>query len=393
MSSCIGPEMPDLRPNDEADVVIIGGGFYGCCLALFVRSLHRKVVILERSDALMTRASAVNQARVHNGFHYPRSFVTAVRSIQNFGAFNDMFRPAIVDDFEMLYAISRRGSKVSANRFHRMFAEMGSAISVASSRQEALFSKDLVEQVFACREHAFDWTALRTLLLNRLSRAGIEIRYGAEALAIIEGDERSALLNVQMASGDEIVAQNVFNASYSQLNALVTASGLAPFDLKHEWTEIALIEPAEDMGGVGVTVMDGAFFSTMPYPAEQLYSLTHVRYTPHLSWVDQTDVPPASVLRDRLPRKSRWYQMIADARRYMPCLREAAWQKSLFEVKTVLAHNESDDGRPILFHRHPTRGRFYSVLGGKIDNVFDLFKAMTECEPRWRNADMRFLAG
>ena len=93
----------------EYDVAIVGGGFYGCCIALFMRSLYDKVVVLERSDALLGRASAVNQARIHNGFHYPRSFVTALRSGQNFGPFTEMFRDAVVDDFEMLYAIARRG--------------------------------------------------------------------------------------------------------------------------------------------------------------------------------------------------------------------------------------------------------------------------------------------
>ena len=62
----------------QYDYVVIGGGFYGCCLALYLRSISDKVLLVEASDALMKRASRVNQARVHTGFHYPRSAVTAV---------------------------------------------------------------------------------------------------------------------------------------------------------------------------------------------------------------------------------------------------------------------------------------------------------------------------
>ena len=62
------------------DHIIIGGGFYGCCLALFLRSISRKVLLIEAEDQLLSRASRVNQARVHTGFHYPRSAATASAS-------------------------------------------------------------------------------------------------------------------------------------------------------------------------------------------------------------------------------------------------------------------------------------------------------------------------
>jgi glycine/D-amino acid oxidase-like deaminating enzyme len=378
----------------DYDVAIVGGGFYGCCIALFMRSLYDRVVVLERSGALLGRASAVNQARIHNGFHYPRSFVTALRSGQNFEAFTSLFRDAVVDDFDMLYAIARHGSKVSAKRFHRMFEQMGAPIGIASPRHQAIFDGDHIEAVFSCREHAFDFTALRAILGDRMARADIEVRHDCEVSAIADiSPQGSSRLRLELCGAQEVNAGTVFNATYSQLNPVLAASGLAPLSLKHEWAEVALIEPAADMKGIGVTVMDGPFFSTMPFPSEGLYSLTHVRYTPHYGWVDGDGVPPASAMVETLPRRSRWYHMAADARRYMPCLGEAKWRKSLYEVKTVLTQNEGDDGRPILFHRHPTRGRFFSVLGGKIDNIFDLFTAVAETEPEWRGAEMRFLAG
>ena len=63
-------------PKTEYDYLIVGGGFYGCCLALFLRSISDRVLLVEESGELMGRASRVNQARVHTGFHYPRSALT-----------------------------------------------------------------------------------------------------------------------------------------------------------------------------------------------------------------------------------------------------------------------------------------------------------------------------
>ena len=51
------------------DAIIIGGGFYGCCLALYLRSILENVLVLEREGGLLSRASFVNQARIHTGFH------------------------------------------------------------------------------------------------------------------------------------------------------------------------------------------------------------------------------------------------------------------------------------------------------------------------------------
>jgi hypothetical protein len=48
----------------------------------------------------------------------------------------------------------------------------------------------------------------------------------------------------------------------------------------------------------------------------------------------------------------------------------------MFEIKTVLVANESNDGRPILFEKHVDLPGFYSVLGGKLDNIFDVIEKL-----------------
>ena len=88
----------------------------------------------------------------------------------------------------------------------------------------------------------------------------------------------------------------------------------------------------------------------MPFPAAGLHSLSHVIYTPHAEWSDAGELDP-------LPKCSNQTAMLRDATRFLPCLATAEPVRSIFEVKTVLVHNEGDDGRPILFEvserRHP----------------------------------------
>src|SRR3954453_8374790 len=110
------------------DAVIVGGGFYGLYLAEFLAARVGRVVLCERGPDLMARASYANQARVHNGYHYPRSVLTAVRSRVNFPRFVDEFGPAVDATFEKLYAVARRGSKVTAGQFAEAMRRIGAPV-------------------------------------------------------------------------------------------------------------------------------------------------------------------------------------------------------------------------------------------------------------------------
>ena len=148
--------------------------------------------------------------------------------------------------------------------------------------------------------------------------------------------------------------------------------------LKYEIAEIALMRLPSPLDGMGITVMDGPFFSTMPFPAAGpgLHSLTHVRYTPHLFWTSQqTDLIPEKVLQN-FAQTSRVDLMRRDAARYMPALARAEYSHSLFDIKVVLQANEVYDGRPILLEQHPDHPGLLSVLGGKIDNIYDIFQGL-----------------
>ena len=143
-------------------------------------------------------------------------------------------------------------------------------------------------------------------------------------------------------SGGRIDAAYVFNCTYAYLDLVGVPLRSA---VKRELAELLLIEPPRDLEGLGVTVLDGPFFSTMPFPAAHLHSLSHVRYTPHEAWHEgfQGIVTPHRTNRDA---------MVRDASRYLPCLARSKFVRSLFDLKAVLVRNEDDDGRPVLFERN-----------------------------------------
>src|SRR3990172_9369595 len=108
--------------EDLKDALIIGGGFFGCSVAVYLKSFLARVMVVEQEGDLLQRASYNNQARVHQGYHYPRSLLTAIRSRVNFGRFIEEYPECVDSTFSKYYAIARQFSHVTASQF-RVFCE------------------------------------------------------------------------------------------------------------------------------------------------------------------------------------------------------------------------------------------------------------------------------
>lgn len=361
------------------DAVIVGGGFYGAAIAIYLAKQRglRRIVLVERESALLTRASYNNQARVHNGYHYPRSFTTAYRSRVNLPKFVRDWPDAVKQDFTKLYAIARRNSKVTAKQFERFCREMGARIQPADPSLRALFEPRLIEDVFLVEEYAFDATKLASWAECELEECGVQIRLETRVTAISNGANGKLQVAIQPDRGGEelISCRFVFNCTYSGLNQFKGDFLGIRTGLKQEITEMALMQAPPALQGLGITVMDGPFFSMMPFPARGLHSLSHVRYTPHLHWNDEHGIDPYQKLK-QYERVTRVDRMVRDVGRYLPAVLDTKYVESLFEVKTVLVKNEGDDGRPILFEKHQELPGCYSVLGGKIDNIYDVLEKL-----------------
>ncbi|MCR6652802.1 MAG: FAD-dependent oxidoreductase [Cellvibrionaceae bacterium] len=144
------------------DAVVIGGGFYGCAIAIYLKQVRglKSVLLVEQEKDILQRASYTNQARVHNGYHYPRSFTTAYRSRVNMPRFVVDWRDAVKKDFTKIYAIARKNSKVTAKQFERFCFEVGAKLVPAPQEYNCLFESRLIEASYLVEEYAFDTSLL-----------------------------------------------------------------------------------------------------------------------------------------------------------------------------------------------------------------------------------------
>jgi hypothetical protein len=154
----------------------------------------------------------------------------------------------------------------------------------------------LIDSVYLAHEPAFDADALRDAMVRSLADLGVEValRTRVERVDPI-GDGPGSRLRVATVDPDgtraAVDAAFVFNCTYSGVGQVGGDAGGVRSRLKHEVAEMALVELPPRLAGLGVTVMDGPFFSLMPYPTRALHTLSHVRYTPHGHWATS----PASI--------------------------------------------------------------------------------------------------
>ena len=168
----------------------------------------------------MSRASYTNQARIHNGYHYPRSILTAMRSRISFPRFVRDFSECVVNDFEKYYAIGKILGKVNARQFAEFCRRIGAECEEAPPSVTNMFSPHFIEKVFRVREYAFNSAILCQTMLKRIQTAGVKLSLGTEVRKINLKPGKNGL-DAELRIGGQtcsVHANRVFNCTYANSN-------------------------------------------------------------------------------------------------------------------------------------------------------------------------------
>jgi hypothetical protein len=350
------------RKVKEYDAIIIGGGIFGLYTAEKLLLKGAKVALLEREKELFNRASRVNQSRVHRGYHYPRSFETADKISKYYNRFCNEFGFAILKPFKQFYAIAKAQSKVTADEYIQFCKGLGIPLNETSKKR--FFREDRVEAVFEAEEACFDSFKIKEHFLRKFKdNDRLEIYYNSfpKSQKII-GSRYEIRIN---GSSTVLSAPVVINATYSGINKVNEVFGFEGQKLKYELCELKHIRMLNGFSEKGVTLMDGPFFSLMPYGGSGVYTLSAVEFTPlDTSYLEPHDINGLV--------KSNDTRMEELARDYLSDSIDFEYLDSSFEVKPILVSEEEDDGRPTIITIHAKEPTYISIFSGKISTIFDL---------------------
>ncbi|MCB0517667.1 MAG: FAD-binding oxidoreductase [Lewinellaceae bacterium] len=378
-----------IQPSKTYDFLIIGGGIFGCYAALYLARKGHRICLVEKEQELFKKASIVNQARLHGGYHYPRSVATAIMSDDNKERFTQEHKPFIHFEFEKYYAIDKFGSFTDAAQFERFCEFIG--IRCEQVDGHPLFNYERLEALYLTTEYTFDPILIGEFYkeqVNAEPRIEIKLFHQIKTVGKAEGEWQVVLEDLANGEMGTVAAGAAINATYCGSNAVNRQFGLGDINLMHEISEIAFVTSPQ-LKDIGLTVMDGQFGSLMPYGKSGLLSLSSVAYTHHkvsyenLPHYDcqqiNTACKPEFIANCNFcparPR-SNYHKMKGQIGLYFSDKVELNYLTSFFTIKSKLKSNFIDDGRPTeisALHRNPD---FFCIFAGKINSIYEIEKVV-----------------
>lgn len=364
------------------DKIIIGAGLYGLYSALKCGKKGQKILVLEHDQEPFKRATYINQARVHMGYHYPRSYSTAIKSAHYFQRFNEDYGFCIHSNFNQIYATSSEFSWTDARQFMKFC--LAANIKCDDVAVSQYFKKGMCDGAFLTEEYTYDAQILKKYFLEQLELLdNVVLRFNTR---IVKIEKELNCYTFFLNHGEKASSNFVLNATYSSVNQILKYLAYEPFKIKYELCEIIICDINEKLKNTGITVMDGPFFSIMPFGKTGYHSLTSVTFTPHVTSYDQVPTFSCQERSDGFcsqeqlgncndcPAKpeTAWNYMSNLTKKYLRDEYKFEYEYSLFSMKPILKASEIDDSRPTVikyFSKDPT---FISVLSGKINTVYDL---------------------
>lgn len=321
-------------------VAVVGGGVFGCAAALELASVGYEVELFERHADLLMGTSRCNQGRLHLGYHYPRSWSTALESERSAAEFAERFREAIWYGGKHFYAIATEGSRTPWPDYLDFCTRLA-----AGPMEPAMPGIIRAESVSGClkvSEAFVDLDRLRQLLRERLSEMNVIVRLQAE----------------RSGKHDWVV-----DATYNR------PSGRRR---RYEVCEVALVMLPLEFTGLSVVVMDGEFVSVDPVPGQAYHMLYDVALSVHAvneGLAAEVPLELAGLVDRGIIHASctRVESMLASAARFMPAIEAARYLGSMFTLRSVPAGVDETDARPTLVSRH---GDVVILQGGKLDTCF-----------------------
>jgi 2-polyprenyl-6-methoxyphenol hydroxylase-like FAD-dependent oxidoreductase len=348
-------------PREHVDRLIIGAGIFGLYAALMSAKKGYTVRVLEKANAPFQKASHRNQARIHRGYHYPRSLATALGTLEYVERFITDFDFAVDRNLEQIYAIAQQFSYTDPGEYEKFCRHAGIPLEPIST--DTYFNTSTIAAAYRTAEYTFDATRMYAFLSTELEKyPNVTIECNTTVVSV----EREATQHrCVLSTGKSLETSFVINATYAGLNDVIQTFGYEPIKIKYEFAELALCRVSERISHVGLTVMDGPFFSLMPFGMTGLHTLSSVTYTPHITRNTPEDM-------DAYVPTTRFNEMYQLAQKYLSPDITLTYDSSLYATKTILTKTEVDDARPTLLHTHATEPYFVSIMSGKINTIFDI---------------------
>jgi len=325
-----------------AKIAVAGAGIYGATAAIRLAEQGHQVQMFDPLG-LLRAASAINQYRVHAGYHYPRSAETIREISEARTEFTEAFADAIVRSSQHYYAVPRENSLTSADAYENVMNEHG--LSLRSCRPHWM-NFDFIDRCYEVDENIYDPDALRGVVAARLRAQGVRLQQREFTPAM-----RPDYDFVVWATYGLGPSRGMFRAT------------------KYQVAEKMLIELPAHLRGVALVVVDGPFTAFDPYGSSSRSLFGSAKNTNHWTTTNASEPIPepyASLLNrpdfEPVPF-TRFEAMRADCCLSVPAAKDALYVGSRFTIRVVEDNPVHD--RRTLYVRECAPGEIH-IFSGKV---------------------------
>ena len=336
-------------------VLVVGGGIFGITTSIELSKLGYVVTLHEELDGLMKCASGVNQYRLHSGYHYPRSKVTAMECLKSVELFKQAYWQCLVNNtIEHYYSISKDDSLITGDEYIKFLEDLNLSHEIVRSFKNS-------QLTVKTSEYLFDHKQLRRILIDDMELFNVNY-----------------LLNHKTNKNEFSDFDYIVISTYSKINELIDNKREYQFEV----CEKPVVKLPDEYKNKSIVVMDGPFMCLDPYGNTDYHVLGNVIHAIH-----ETNIGYKPIVSKKLngylnngvienPKITNIDKFIQSGEKYFDGFQDLKHIGSMYTIRTVLSNREHDDARPTIVNRESDN--IFSIFSGKIVTCIDAVNKIKE---------------
>lgn len=333
------------------NVIVVGSGWYGCHIALLLKSKVYNVMIIEKNNEIFNNSSFYNQNRLHLGYHYSRDYATRSLCKKYFDKFYEQYNN-IIDNIENNYYLISNSSLIDYETYEHIYKYEGFDFDTI---QNTIFN-NINSNIIKVSEQVINSNRAKDYFSNELTNQNIPVIFNTEVISVENIDN---IVNVNC-NDSKFECDILLDCTYNQL-------GLSSKEYIYELTISLIFKQIKKTSFGAITIMDGPFLSLYPRENDKnLFTLTDVEYTPIIKSKNFNDIKNYIIHDNEIETIKT--KMINKCKYYYPEFLDNFEYVSYFTSKKTKKISTTDS-RDITIDK--IDNNIISVNCGKIYGIFD----------------------